>query len=94
MTEKDMVMDILSGVKASIAGYAKNITECSCPQLRTMFQQMRDADEKFQFELYTIASEKGYYTQPPKAMQKDIDSIKTALTNANKTPIGAGMGRI
>jgi len=99
MTEKDMVMDVLSGVKASIGTYAKVITECSDPQLRAMFQQMRDGDEKFQYDLYKIAEQKGYYTCAPKADQAQVQNIKSTLTQASsqttpqtqRQPVGMGM---
>lgn len=101
MTEKDMVMDVLSGVKASIGSYAKIITETSDPQLRAMFQQMRDGDEKFQYDLYKIAEQKGYYTCAPKADQAQVQNVKSSLQQASqassqqgqqqKQPAGLGM---
>jgi spore coat protein CotF len=83
MQEKDMVLDILSGTKASIGGYAKMITECSCPNLRQTFQQMRDGDEKFQYDLYKIAEQKGYYATSPAATQQDMTTVKTALSTGS-----------
>ena len=83
MQEKDMVLDVLSGTKASIGTYAKVITECCDQNLRTTFQQMRDCDEKFQYDLYKIAEQKGYYTGAPSADQVESSSIKSML---NKGP--------
>ena len=79
MTEQAMVLDVLSSVKASIGGYAKNITECANPQLRAQFQQLRDGDEKFQYDLFKIAQAKGYYEAAPKVPQKDMTKIKSFL---------------
>ncbi|MCL2593137.1 MAG: spore coat protein [Defluviitaleaceae bacterium] len=79
MQEKQMVLDILSGVKASIGGYGKIITECNCPNLRQTFQQMRDGDEKFQYDLYKMAEQKGYYHKSPPANQQDSANIKNVL---------------
>lgn len=79
MQEKDMVLDILSGTKAGIANYAKCITECCDPNLRQTFQQMRDGDEKFQYDLYKIAEQKGYYMPAPAAGAQDAQQIKTFL---------------
>ncbi|MCL2351989.1 MAG: spore coat protein [Firmicutes bacterium] len=82
MQEKDMVLDILSGTKASIGSYAKVITETSDQNLRKTFQQMRDGDEKFQYDLYNIAREKGYYITSPTVSQEDANKVKSALTQA------------
>lgn len=79
MQEKEMVLDILSGTKSSLSNYAKVITECSNPQLRQTFQQMRDCDEKFQYDLYKVAEQKGYYMPAPAANQSDAQQIKSFL---------------
>lgn len=83
MNEKDMVSDILSGTKASLSSYVKAITECSNQNLRQTFQQMRDGDEKFQYDLYKIASSKGYYSPAPSCSQQDLQQIKSELTSSN-----------
>ena len=82
MQEKEMVLDILSGTKSSIANYAKVITECNDQQLRQTFQQMRDSDEKFQYDLYKIAEQKGYYMPAPPAQQADHQQVKTFLNQS------------
>jgi len=81
MNEKDMVLDILSGTKASLGNYAKVIVETADQNLRQTFQQMRDSDEKFQYDLYKVAEQKGYYATSPESSQKDIGCVKTALTS-------------
>jgi len=80
MHERDMVSDVLSGTKASLASYAKVIMECNDQNLRTTFQQMRDGDEKFQFDLYKVAASKGYYHPAPPANQQDISGLKNILS--------------
>ena len=82
MQERDMVLDILSSTKASLGNYAKTITECNDPQLRQTFQQMRDADEKFQFDLYKIATQKGYYHPAPQADTTQCTQLRNTLTQA------------
>ncbi len=82
MQEKDMVIDVLSGTKASIGNYAKVITECCNQNLRQTFQQMRDGDEKFQYDLYKIAEQKGYYTPSPASNPQDASSIKSTLSQS------------
>ena len=81
MQEKDIVLDILSGTKASLSNYAKVIMETANPTLRQNFQQMRDGDEKFQYDLYKIAEQKGYYITSPDATQQDMQSVKQCLTS-------------
>jgi len=89
MQEKDMVLDVLGGVKASLTGYATFISETANPTLRQTFQQMRDGDEKFQYDLYKIAAQKGYYVCSPSADPQAISSVKTSLS-AGAQP-GQGM---
>ncbi|MCL2406481.1 MAG: spore coat protein [Defluviitaleaceae bacterium] len=84
MHEKDMVFDVLSGTKASLASYAKVITECDNSQLRQTFQQMRDGDEKFQYDLYKIAASKGYYHPAPPANGQDISCLKNTLQESGR----------
>ena len=61
MNEKTMVNDILENVKSDLSAYQKAIAECSNSQLRQTFQQIRNSDECFQYELYKVAETKGYY---------------------------------
>ncbi|MCL2350486.1 MAG: spore coat protein [Defluviitaleaceae bacterium] len=82
MQEKDMVNDILSGVKSSLGTYAKTIVECNDPKLRHTFQQIRDHDEKFQYELYKIAHQKGYYTPAPQADSAQSMQLKNQLSQS------------
>jgi len=83
MQEKDMVLDILSGTKASLGNYAKVIVETSEQNLRQTFQQMRDADEKFQYDLYKIAAQKGYYPPSPASSPQDVSSVKSSLSSGS-----------
>ena len=81
MQEKDMVLDVLGGVKSSLSCYATFISETANPTLRQTFQQMRDGDEKFQYDLYKIAEQKGYYATSPNASQQDMSNVKSALSS-------------
>jgi len=83
MHEKEMVLDILSGSKASLGNYAKMIVECSNPSLRQTFQQMRDGDEKFQYDLYKLAEQKGYYHCASAATPQEVTSVKSTLSQAS-----------
>ena len=75
-----MVLDVLGGVKAGLSGYATFISETANPTLRQTFQQMRDGDEKFQYDLYKIAAQKGYYVCSPNADPQAISTVKSSLT--------------
>ena len=90
MHEKDMVLDILSGTKASLGSYAKIITETADQNLRKTFQQMRDGDEKFQYDLYNVAKEKGYYITSPMVSQEDANKVKSALSDSMPSQHGSG----
>lgn len=90
MNEKDMVLDILSNTKSSLGTYATVIAECNDQNLRNTFKQMRNGDETFQYELYQIAEEKGYYPTPAKADTTKINDVKTKLTNSQTQMQGAG----
>lgn len=86
MQEKDMVLDVLSGSKASINNYAKAICECSDQNLRQTFQQMRDSGETFQYDLYKIAEQKGYYKPSCPASTQDMQEVKNFLSQGNTSP--------
>jgi len=79
MQEKDMVNDVLSMVKNSIKEYAGVITEASNGQLRQTIQQIRNNCEAFQYDLYKLAEQKGYYKPAQPANQNDIMQIKSQL---------------
>ena len=80
MDEKCMVNDALSVTKASIDSYAKAITECANQQLRGTLQQLRNEAEQFQYQLFQIAEQKGYYVPAPTANANDIQQVKSGLT--------------
>ncbi|MDD2212548.1 MAG: spore coat protein [Clostridia bacterium] len=80
MREKDMVNDILSMMNSSLTGYANAISQTSNQQLRHMLQQTRDADEQFQYKLYQVAEQKGYYQPAHPADPQDIQQIRASFT--------------
>ena len=79
MDEKTMVNDILAGVKSDLTAYQTAITEAENMQLRQTFQQIRNGDENFQFELFKIAQVKGYYKPAQKATVTEINTVKSDL---------------
>lgn len=80
MQEKDIVSDVLSNTKSSITNYSTAITECANAQLRGALQQLRNEAEQYQYQLFQIAEQKGYYTPAPAASPKDVQEIKSGLS--------------
>ncbi len=79
MNEKVMVNDILSGVKSSLTTYQNAISESENTELRQTLQQIRNNDESFQYELFKIATSKGYYKPAAKATVTEIDTVKNEM---------------
>ena len=79
MDEKTMVIDILDGVKSSLTTYQGAISEAENMGLRQTFQQIRNNDESFQYELFKIAQSKGYYKPAAQATITEIQSVKNEL---------------
>ncbi len=79
MDEKTMVNDILAGVKSDLTAYQTAISEAENMNLRQAFQQIRNNDESFQYELFKIAQTKGYYKPAQKATVNEVETVKTEL---------------
>lgn len=77
LQDKEMVNDILSSVNSSLTCYAGYITETSNQQLRQTLQQIRNSDEQFQFQLYQMAEQKGFYKPASQASQQEIQQVKS-----------------
>lgn len=58
MNEKDMVNDYLSGLKASLTGYANYISESNNEALRQTLIQIRNQDEERQRTMYQYVLQK------------------------------------
>ena len=74
-----MVNDILGILKTDLTAYQTAISESENMQLRQTFQQIRNNDESFQYELFKIAETKGYYKPAQKATVTEIQTVKTEL---------------
>lgn len=90
MNDKDIVLDVLTGLKASIDSYSKMIVECCDLNLRQTFQQMRNEAEQSHYNLYKIAEKKGYYIPSPKDTEYEIQELKNKLTQCITAKSGAG----
>jgi len=82
MQDKEMVNDLLSQINSSITGYANVISQTENPQLRQTIQQIRNNCEAFQYDLFKLAEQKGYYQPAQKASQEDIMVVKNQLSNS------------
>ena len=80
MEEKYMVNDILESTKAGLTTYQGIISEAENTQLRQTIQTLRNNDETFQYELYKVAQQKGYYTPAGQAPQTEVDKVKNEVT--------------
>lgn len=79
MEEKAIVNDVLSGVKSSIKEYSSAITETANLELRQTFQNLRNSDESFQYELFKLAESKGYYIPAENSKPEEIEKVKNEL---------------
>ena len=79
MDEKTMVNDILNGVKSELTTYQTVISETENMSLRQTIQQIRNNDESFQYELFKIATTKGYYKPAQQATEAEVQKVKTEL---------------
>lgn len=79
MDEKTMVNDVLENVKASLTSYQAAISESSNVTLRQTFQEIRNSDECFQYELFKVAQTKGYYKPAAPATVTEISTVKNEL---------------
>ena len=79
MDEKTMVNDVLENIKASLSGYQTAISETENATLRQTFQNLRNNDESFQYELFKVAQTKGYYKPAAKATVTEINTVKSEL---------------
>lgn len=77
MQEKDMVNDVLSMVNSSLTNYAHVISQSANPQLRQTIIQIRNSDETFQYDLYKLAEQKGYYKPAMQASEYDMQQVKS-----------------
>jgi spore coat protein CotF len=82
MQERDIVNDVINMTKLSLSCYQTAIVECANQQLRNTLQQLRNEAEQFQYQMFQIAEQKGYYTPAPTAKTDEIQQIKSALSGS------------
>lgn len=79
MQEKIMVSDALNAINGCLTKYGEMITQTENQQLRQTLQQMRNAAETSQYELFTIAKSKSYYQPAQCAAQNEIEHVKSLV---------------
>ncbi len=82
MDERTMINDILEETKSNLLLYQSAISETENIELRQTLKQLRDNLESFQYELFKVASSKGYYAPSSKATEKEIQKVGKELENA------------
>lgn len=77
-------MIFLSSVKSDLTAYQTAISEAANLQLRQTFQQIRNSDESFQYELFKVAQSKGYYKPAANSNYYRDRSSKNRITTIVK----------
>ena len=71
-----MVNDILENTKSEILSFTNSIITSENIEVRQTLEQLRTSLESFNFELFNLATSKGYYTPTQKAKPEEISGIK------------------
>jgi len=77
MEEKYMVNDILENSKSEIEYYTSSIVQAENMELRQTLQTIRNNSESFQYELFKLATSKGYYQTSALAKPESINNVKS-----------------
>lgn len=81
MEEKHMVNDTLENSKYEIKLLSDAIIETENADLRQTFQNIRSNLESFEYELFKLATSKGYYNPPNPIKPEEINKLKNILNN-------------
>ena len=76
MEEKYMVNDILENIKFEILKYTDALICAENIEVQQIIAQLLSTLEAFNFELFTLATSKGYYLPTAKAKPEEIAQIK------------------
>lgn len=79
MTEKTGVSDVLSTLNSVITMLNYSIQQSNDKNFRDTLITSRNSLENYQWQIYLIAKEKGYYVPAASAGQADIDQVKNAI---------------
>lgn len=81
MEEKYMVNDILESSKSEVKNYTDVIVQTENMELRQLFQTIRSNAESFEYELFKLATSKGYYTPITPVKPEEINKMRNLLEN-------------
>lgn len=76
MEEKYMVNDTLENTKSEIVSFTHSIINSENVELKQTLEQLRSSLESFNFELFTLATSKGYYSPTTKSKPEEIAQTK------------------
>lgn len=79
MTEKIGVSDVLSTLNSTITLINYAIQQSNNKNFRDTLITSRNSLENYQWQIYLIAKEKGYYIPAAPAGAADIEQVKNAI---------------
>ena len=79
MTEKTGVSDVLSTLNSTITLINYAIQQSNNKNFRDTLITSRNSLENYQWQIYLIAKEKGYYVPAAPAGAADIEQVKNAI---------------
>ncbi len=82
LNEKTMVADTLTGINGELVRFGEMIAQTENPELKQTLKQFRNTCEQSQEELYKLAREKSYYVPAAKAIQEEVDHVKSLFTSS------------
>lgn len=82
MQEKAMVSDALNAINSGLKGLEGMITQTEHQDLRQTLIKMRNDSETSQYELFSIAKNKNYYTPASPASAQEIETVKASVAKS------------
>ena len=79
MTEKIGVNDVLSTLNGLIKLIEYSIEQSNDKNFRDTLITSRNSLENYQWQIYLIAKDKGYYVPAAPAGQADLEEVKSAI---------------
>ncbi len=79
MTEKTGVSDVLSTLNSTITLINYAIQQSNNKNFRDTLITSRNSLENYQWQIYLIAKEKGYYVPAAPAGAADVEQVKKAI---------------
>lgn len=78
MTEQELLNDLLNQEKQLIGAYSMGITECSCPNLRSVLTKQYTETCTDQFNVFEQMRQRGFY-QTKDASDQDVTTAKQSM---------------